>query len=426
MAHTWRNWSGYHESQPKSWQEPKNLEELSSAIQKSPGPVRILGTGHSFTPLVKSDGTILSLDAFAGIISHDTKALTLTAGAGTKIGDLAKLMQARGQAFPNMGDIDKQAFAGALGTATHGSGITLGAYHTHLEALQLVDGRGRVRDYSKAQSADDLLAVSPGLGAFGAATQVTIRNLPSYRLRRQRWTVPIGEMIDQFHTMMTAHRSAEFFYIPFSGMALFITSDLSDQPAGTRPQDEDNDAVKIMAKIQKYLGRAPWLRRAVLKRALSRLPKEDYVADWLNVYPSERNVRFNEMEYHLPVEEGPKALTEILALLERRFHDVYFPIEARVVAGDDAILSPFYKRPTASIAIHHQAGADPMPYFNAIESIFRRYGGRPHWGKMHSLKAPDLRAIYPRFDEAMAVRRDLDPDNRFVSPYIASLFGIEK
>jgi FAD-linked oxidoreductase len=425
MALHWQNWSGYQSSSPQSRPEPKDVAELGHIIRTAPGPIRIVGTGHSFTPLVKSDGTIISLDRFDAVKSHDPAAMILTAGAGAKIGDLAKRLHAAGQAFPNMGDIDKQAFGGALGTATHGSGITLGAYHTQLEAVEIVDGRGQVRQFSRQKNADDLLSVIPGLGAFGAVTEVTIRNVPSYKLRRRRWVLPIEDMLDQFQTMMTGHRSAEFFYIPFSRMALFITSDLSDAPAEVRPADEDNDAVKTLATVQKLTSWTPWLRKAILKRAIEGIAKEDYVADWLNVYPSEREVRFNEMEYHLPVEAGPMALAEIIALLEAKFPYVYFPIEVRVVAPDDALLSPFYKRPTASIAIHHQAGADPMPYFNAMEPIFRKYGGRPHWGKMHSLNSKELEASYPRFKDAMTARRDLDPDNRFVSPYIASLFGID-
>lgn len=425
MTRHWQNWSGYLSSSPQRRSEPADLNELGDIIRTAPGPVRFAGTGHSFTPLVKSDGTIVSLDRFDGIKNYDAGALTVTAGAGAKIGTMAKAMYDVGQAFPNMGDIDKQAFGGALGTATHGSGVTLGAYHTQLEAVQIVDGRGQVREFSRAKNADDLLAVVPGLGAFGAVTEVTIRNVPSYKLRRRRWTLPIEEMIGQFDTMMTAHRSAEFFYIPFSRMALFVASDLSDAAPSVRPPDEDNDAVATLARVQKFTGWAPWLRKAILKRAIAGVAHEDYVADWLNVYPSERNVRFNEMEYHLPIEEGPKALAEIIALLESRFAYVYFPIEVRVVAPDDAWLSPFHKRATASIAIHHQAGADPMPYFNAMEPIFRKYGGRPHWGKMNSLTGKDLEASYPRFKDAMAVRRDLDPDNRFVSPYIAKLFGID-
>jgi FAD-linked oxidoreductase len=424
MALHWQNWSGYLSSSPQQRPEPADLAELGQVIRTAPGPIRFAGAGHSFTPLVRSDGAIVSLDKFSGAKGHNREAMTLTVGAGVKIGALAKLTHDAGQALPNMGDIDKQAFGGALATATHGSGATLGAYHTQLEAMQIVDGRGRVREFSRQKSADDLLAVAPGLGAFGAVTEVTIRNIAGYRLRRRRWTLPIEEMIDQFQAMMTAHRSAEFYYIPFSRVALFIASDLSDGPVVPRPADEDNEGVATLAKVQKFTGWAPWLRKAILKRAIAGVAHEDYVADWLNVYPSERNVRFNEMEYHLPIEEGPKALAEVIALLEARFSNVYFPIEVRVVAPDEAWLSPFHKRPTASIAIHHQAGSDPMPYFSAMEPIFRRRGGRPHWGKMHSFRAKELEASYPRFRDAMKVRRDLDPDSRFVSPYIASLFGI--
>ncbi len=424
MTTTWSNWSGYQHAMPKEHAEPADLDALSHVVRTSPGPVRIVGTGHSFTPLVPTSGTILSLDRFSGVTSHDPETLTLTAGAGSKIGDLARAMYDVGQAFPNMGDIDKQAFGGALGTATHGSGVTLGAYHTQLQAIELVDGRGQVRSFSRAKNADDLLAVVPGLGAFGAITSVTLQNVASYRLRRRRWVLPIEEMIAEFMPMMSAHRSAEFYYIPHSRMALFIASDLSDEPAGARPPDEDNDAVETLARVQRFTSWAPWLRRLILKQAIKGVAKEDYVADWLTVYPSERNVRFNEMEYHLPIEEGPRVLKELIDQLEWRYPTVYFPIEVRVVAADDALLSPFYKRPTASIAIHHQAGTDPMFYFNAMEPIFRKHGGRPHWGKMHSLRAAELAKLYPRFKDAMAARRDLDPDGRFVSPYIADLFGV--
>ncbi len=425
MTVRWQNWSGYHSSTPRFRSEPADVGELGDVICAAPAPVRILGTGHSFTPLVKSNGTIISLDKFSGIHTHDADALTVTAGAGMKIGEMAKAMHSIGQAFPNMGDIDKQAFGGALGTATHGSGAALGAYHTQLEAIQIVDGRGEVREFSRQKNADDLLAVIPGLGAFGAVTEVTLRNVASYRLRRRRWTLSIEEMLDQFHTMMTSHRSAEFYYAPFSRIALFIASDLSNELAVPRPPDEDDETMATLAKVQRLTGWAPWLRRAVLKKALAGIPREDYVADWLTVYPSERKVRFNEMEYHVPIEEGSNAVAEVISLMETRFSDVYFPIEVRVVSPDEAWLSPFYKRQTASIAIHHQAGTDPMPYFNAMEPIFRKYGGRPHWGKMHGLAAKDLQASYPRFLEAKSIRRDIDPENRFVSPYIAKIFGID-
>ncbi len=96
---------------------------------------------------------------------------------------------------------------------------------------------------------------------------------------------------------------------------------------------------------------------------------------------SERRTRFNEMEYHLPFEVGAKALREILSMMERDFPEVYFPLEVRSVMADETWLSPFYRRATCSIAVHHDAAEDPTAFFNAVEPIFRKYDGRPHWGK---------------------------------------------
>ena len=424
-ATSWRNWSGYVAAQPKGLIKPGNQDELSVAITTAPGPVRIAGTGHSFTPLVKSEGTILSLDLFQGLKSHDPDKLQARIGAGTEIGALTRLLQAIGQGLPNMGDIDKQTFGGALATSTHGSGITLGAYPTQIEAIAITDGKGRVREFNRTANADAILAMGASLGAFGAITEVTIRNMASYRLHRRRFTTPLADVLDQFHSVMTASRSAEFYYVPFSGQALFLTTDLSDAPAGVRPAEEDDDALRTLKSLRNWLKRWPWLRRRLIGSAFAKIPPEDYVADWLNVYASERNVKFNEMEYHLPIEEGAKALREIIALAENKFPEVYFPVEVRVVAPDDIWLSPFHRRPTASIAIHHDAREDPLPYFAAAEPIFRRYGGRPHWGKMHSLKAADLAALYPRWKDAMEMRREMDPDNRFVTPYMAQLLGVD-
>lgn len=421
----WSNWSGYLSARPRRYAEPQDLQALCDIVRTAESPVRIAGTGHSFTPLVKNDGAIVSLDRFAGLVSHDPAKLQARVGAGTKIGDLAKLLHEVGQALPNMGDIDKQAFGGALGTATHGSGITLGAYHTQLEAMQIVDGRGTVREFSRDNQSDMIDAMGASLGAFGAVTEVTIRNMANYRLRHRRWTAPIRQVLETFESVMTGHRSAEFYYVPYSGQALLLSSDISEEPVTVRPPTEDDDAVRTLRTLRNTLSWFPWLRRKLIGSAFAKLPPEDYVEEWLKVYASERNMKFNEMEYHLPLEEGAGALAEIIQLIESRFPNVYFPIEVRVVAPDTVWLSPFYKRPTCSIAIHHGAGEDPLPYFTAAEPIFRRRGGRPHWGKMHNLTATELKTLYPRWDDAMAVRRDMDPDNRFVSPYMARLLGIE-
>ncbi|MCG7503972.1 D-arabinono-1,4-lactone oxidase [Mesorhizobium retamae] len=421
----WTNWSGFVEGSPRRILNPDNLDGVVEAVKTAPGPLRVVGAGHSFTPLALTDGTMLSLEKFQGLVSHDTAANVARVRAGTKLGSLMRLLQDIGQGLPNMGDIDKQAIGGALGTATHGSGRRFGAYHTQLEAMQFVDGRGEVRELTLTKDRDMIHATGVALGAFGVLTEVALRNIPTYRLHRRKWVLPIKEMLAEFEPMMGAHRSAEFYYVPFSGHAQFIASDLSDKPVSPRPPEEDEEGLATLRKLRTMLRLAPWLRGMIIRSVMARLPAEDYVQDWLNVYASDRRTRFNEMEYHLPFEEGPKALAEIVELTEKRFAEVYFPMEVRSVAADEFWLSPFYRRPTCSIAIHHDAANDPRPFMRAAEPIFRKYGGRPHWGKMHNLKAADFEELYPRWKDAMAVRRDIDPEGRFVSPYMADLFGLK-
>jgi FAD-linked oxidoreductase len=421
---TWSNWSGNVRATPRQIARPQDEAELGDIIRTGPGPVRIIGSGHSFTPLVASEGTILDLGNFSGLKAHDATRMTATIGAGTPLGQLTQLLHAAGQGLPNMGDIDRQTIGGALGTATHGSGLGLGAYHTQLLKVRIADGRGQIREFSKDSQPEMVQAVGVNLGAFGAMTEVTFQNMPSYRLRRRRRALPLEQVLQDFDSLLRSHRSAEFFVIPFSGHALHLSYDIAEEPAGKHPPEQDEDGLKTLKTLRNVLKRVPWLRRKLIGSALAKVKPEDFVDVWFGAYVSERRTRFNEMEYHLPFEVGAKALREVITVLERDFPEVYFPLEIRSVMADEIWLSPFYRRATCSIAVHHDAAEDPAAFFRAVEPIFRKYDGRPHWGKMHSLTARDFATIYPRFKDAMEVRRDIDPENRFISPYLAKILDV--
>lgn len=423
-APAWSNWSGSVKANPQAILTPGTIEALQQAIRSAEGPVRIAGSGHSFTPLVETSGTLLDLSAFSGLTGHDAARHTASFGAQTRLGDLTRLLAGIGQGLPNMGDIDRQAFAGALGTATHGSGLGLGAYHTQLLHMRLVDGQGHLREIRRETDEDLIHATGVTLGMFGALTEVTIQNVPAYRLRRRRRIVPIEEVLSGFEDFMRGHRSAEFYFIPFSGHALLSTIDLTDAAPTERPTEDDEESLAILKALRTGLLRAPFLRRKLIGAALRRVPPEDYVQEWQNGYASDRQTRFNEMEYHLPFEAGATALREIIAMAETRFPEVYFPMEVRAVAPDAFWLSPFYQRETCSIAVHHDAAEDPKAFMLAAEAIFRRHDGRPHWGKMHNLRGADFAALYPRFKDALEVRRDFDPEGRFLSPYMRDLLGV--
>jgi len=153
------------------------------------------------------------------------------------------------------------------------------------------------------------------------------------------------------------------------------------------------------------------------------MPRGEKVRWSHEIFPSPRTVRFNEMEYAVPYEKGAEAVREIAELIRKKKISTGFPIEFRTVAADDVWLSPFYDRESAMIGVHQYHKVDTGPLFDACEAILKSYGGRPHWGKMHTLTRADAEALYPKFEEFRAVRQRLDPKGKFLNEHLGALFG---
>ncbi|MCP4840613.1 MAG: FAD-binding protein, partial [Halieaceae bacterium] len=177
----WRNWSGSQVCYPAQRVAPASVEELREVISGTAGTVRPVGSGHSFTPLVPTDDTIISLSRLSGIVDVDPESLQATLLAGTQLGDLGQPLETAGQALINMPDIDEQILAGCLATATHGTGAGIGCMSDYIQALQLVDGRGDLVDCSRDQNPDIFRAAQVSLGAMGVITQVRLQNMAPYR-----------------------------------------------------------------------------------------------------------------------------------------------------------------------------------------------------------------------------------------------------
>jgi L-gulonolactone oxidase len=149
----------------------------------------------------------------------------------------------------------------------------------------------------------------------------------------------------------------------------------------------------------------------------------DYIEASFRVFSSERRFRFTEMEYALPREAGPEAARRVIEWVRSNEYPVFFPIEMRVAAGDDAPLSPAHERATAYIAVHQYRGMEWRPYFEAVEAIMDEYGGRPHWGKRHFQTAATLAPRYPAWASFQAARDELDPNRVFTNEYAARVLG---
>lgn len=418
----WRNWSGVQHAYPAARLAPKDEGELADALKAAKAPIRPVGAGHSFTALSPTAGTLISLDSLSGVIGWEGDEAIVR--AGTRLGALGPLLAEKGRALPNLPDINKQSLGGALATGTHGAGARIQAMHGSVTGLRLVTPSGKVIDADAKTNPDVFQAARVSLGALGVVTQVRMETSANRRLRRHVWLEPFEEAVSKADQRWAEHRNFEFYAVPFTGLAANISHDETDDPVAPRGPDQDAELLQALRGLRNLLGFSTPLRKAAAHALLSSAKPETAVDEGWKLLSTERPVRFNEMEFHLPVENQLKALREVVGAIEKERPDVFFPIEVRRIAPDDAWLSPFQGGPRGSVAVHAYYRDDFSFLYTLIEPIFRRYDGRPHWGKLHTLNGGQLEAIYPRWKDFLAVRQELDPEGRMLNPYLNGLFGL--
>jgi len=430
-AGEWVNWAGDQSCRPAEIVRPRDRNELAEAVAAAAAAgrrVRVAGSGHSFTAAAVTEGTMLRIEALAGVEDADPSSGLVRVGAGTVLADLNEALAGLGLAMENLGDVDRQTIAGAISTGTHGTGAGLRGIAAQVEGLELVLADGSHRQLSAATHPELTRAARIGLGALGAISAVTLRCVPAFVLDRVDRPLPREEALDSFEQLAAASDHFEFFTFPYSDSALILERNRTEGPPRPRGRGAaflndvvlENWALGALAAT----GKAFPDRIPALGRLAGRLASGGRTVDRSDrVFASERRVRFTEMEYAVPREHGPEAVRRVVEWVRANRYPVFFPIEVRVAAADDVSLSTAHGRETAYVAVHQYRGMEWRPYFEAVEEIMDSYGGRPHWGKRHFQTAATLAPRYPAWDEFQRARDVLDPTRVFSNDYAERVLG---
>ncbi len=416
----WSNWSGSVRAAPAQFEQPRTVAE-AQALVRGAGRVRVVGAGHSFTPLCETDGLLLNLSELEGelVIAPDRR--TVTAPAGWSLKRLTKALWDEGLSLANQGDVNPQSLAGALATGTHGTGRDLGSLSTMVHGFRAVMADGSVVETHRGQDPDLFEAQRLSLGLFGVAVAATIDVLPAYRLEERVQKKPMAWIYENFADLAERHRHAEFFVFPYADEAIVKTLhpiEAEDTPRG-KPSNEQ-DVFRFCCDMTRAF---PFLAGPIQRFVTRSSGDVHKVGPAYRIFPSTRNVRFEEMEYELPRDAGLPALREAIAWIRKGRRPVAFPFEFRWAAGDDIWISPFNRGPGASISMHQYARMPWREVFAAAEPIFRSHGGRPHWGKRHFLTRAEVDSLYPLAERFREVRRRTDPAGKFLNPHLADLFS---
>lgn len=420
----WQNWSGLQRCNPQEIVSPANEDELAEILKKSK-KARIVGTGHSFMPLVPTDYTLVNIDQFSGLVSHNNEKMTATIKAGSKLSQISRDLDEIGQAIYSLPDIFYQSLAGSISTATHGTGKKYGALHHYIESLKLMTPKGELLECSTTKNSDLFRAAKVSLGALGVITEITLKNRKSYNLHRKVTVYKIEELLEKAPEYFEKYDHFELYYIPGTGASLAVSHELIDDDIKSKPRKTgDEDGLKDLKLARDLLSWSPYLRGKALEIFFSFGQVIDEAKDksW-RVLSQPRVTKFNESEFHVDSSQGIKCLKEVISKIDK-IKDAYFPLEFRwIKGGDDAWLSPFQGHPeSCSISIHADATERYKYLIDDFYPIFKKYEARPHWAKLNKLKTEDFAQLYPKFNDFNELRNQIDPQGKLLNDYLKGIF----
>ena len=430
---TWQNWGRSERVRPQRVEFPPTTEAVQRAVRAAAergAPIKAVGAGHSFTGIAVAPGVLLELRDLAGLVSVDVDRGRATFRAGTRLHQVPGLLAPYGLAMENLGDIDRQSIAGAISTGTHGTGARFGGIATQVVGATIVTAAGELLRLDEDENADLVPAVALGLGALGILVEVTLQCVPSFVLHAVEQPEPLEDVLAALEERATAADHFEFYWFPHTDRAMTKTNTRLPGNAPRHPLTpvakwvDDALVGSGLHQVACSVAHAvPATIPAINRLSVRMWGDREFTDASARVFATARSVRFREMEYALPVGNVRTAFDELRALVEERRWRISFPVEVRFAAADAIWMSTAYGRATGYIAVHRYWRDDPTEYFEAVEQIMLRHGGRPHWGKMHTLDAGVLRERYPRFDDFIALRDRLDPDRLLRNPYLDRVLG---
>ena len=396
---TWTNWAGNVRATPRVVARPVSLDELRMSVAEAARrgeTVGVAGAGHSFAPLCASDGTVIDLTLLAGIERIDPGSGEATIWGGSRICDLGAPLLAAGRALANQGDIDRQAIAGAAATGTHGTGRKHGSFSSMVRAVEVMEADGELRVIDVADP-DWLRAASLNLGLLGVMTRLTLATVPAFKLRERTRALPLDECLDGFLAEEESRRNAEFWWLPAHDVCVLETfTETEEEPFSIAGMEAPPGTVARYLRPE----RVGWSCRC---------------------YPSTRSFPFVEMEYTMPLAEGPAAMREVRRVMRTRHPDCTWAVEYRTQPGETSLLSPTQGVESVTISVHQAADLPYERLFGDAEAVFLAHGGRPHWGKLHGLRREELEQLYPEMAAFCTIRAAMDPAGIFVNDYLAAL-----
>jgi alditol oxidase len=410
-----QNWAGNITYSTDNVFYPTSVQEVQQLV-KAHNKIKALGTRHCFNIIADSKDNLLSSRDFNKLVSLDANAKTVTVEGGMKYGELAPILDAKGFALHNLASLPHISVAGAITTATHGSGVKNGNLSTAVTALEIVTASGDVVHLSKDKDGEKFYAAVVGLGAIGVITKVTLAIQPTYMMRQYVYeNMPLSQLAAHFDEIVSAGYSVSLFHD-------WQTENINEVWIKSRVDDTSNSTSKPA-----FFGATPAVKNMHPIAALSAENCTEQMGvpgPWYERLPhfkmgfTPSSGKELQAEYFVPHRHAVEAILAIQKM-GKAIGPHLFITEVRTIAADNLWMSPCYKQDSVTIHFTWKQETDAVnKLLPLIEKELSLFNAKPHWGKLFTMSSAVLDARYEKYADFKKMIKEYDPTGKFRNQFL--------
>lgn len=416
-----KNWAGNLEYDTKNLYSANSVEQVREFVKKQ-NKLKVLGTRHCFNKIADSTNYLLSLKPMDEVVALNAKDPTVTVGAGMTYGQLCPYLDNKGFALHNLASLPHISVAGSCSTATHGSGDKNGNLATAVTALEIVKADGDLVKLSRQNDGEKFAGAVVGLGALGVITKVTLDIQPTFMMRQYVYeNLPLSQVKDHFDAITSSAYSVSLFTDwqkqRFNEVWIKTRMQQGQAFAATPEFFGAQTATKNLHPIAELSAENCTEQMGVPGPWYERLPHFR-----MGFTPSAGKEL--QSEYFVPRQHAIEAILAVERLRDQISPHLMIS-EIRTIAADDLWMSPCYQQPCATI---HFTWKQDWPAVRkllpVIEKELTPFKARPHWGKLFTMPAAQLRSLYERLPEFTQLCKAYDPQGKFRNEFLnTNIFG---
>ena len=412
---------------------PTETQEIVDAVTRASGPVAVGGARHSMGGQIATAGALhIDMRRFNKIITFSPADKAIRVQAGARWREIQEHIDAANLSVAIMQSYASFTVGGSLSVNVHGRSVGSGPIVDSVTSLEVVLADGSVVEASRSQNADIFNGVIGGYGGLGVITEVTLALTDNVKLKRQDRTIPVTGYRRHFLDHVGGSPTAVFhngdLYPGHYGSVRAITFDRTDAPLTVGDRLRPSASSHRLDRLALWVASEVPLGHAMRQYLVDPLRFRGEPVVWRNyeasydaaeLEPASRaRSTYVLQEYFVPVERFDEFVPLLRDVLKRRGVNV-INVSIRHAKQDRTSLLAWARTDVFAFVIYYKQGTSPGARADVgvwtrelIEAALRLGGSYYLPYQVHATETQFLRA-YPRASEFFALKRRLDPTNKF-------------